>query len=53
MTRRARVDDLHEICLVQQSRLGEIDRDELAEMITDAWAARAPRALTEKIRQNG
>ena len=39
--------------LVQQSRLGEIDRDELAEIITDAWAARAPRALARKIRQNG
>jgi hypothetical protein len=39
--------------LVRQSRLGEIDRDELAEIITDAWAARAPRALAQKIRQNG
>ena len=28
--------------LVQQSRLGEIDRDELAEVITDAWAAQGP-----------
>lgn len=39
--------------LVQQSRLGEIDRDELAEIITDAWAARAPRALAKKLRQDG
>jgi len=31
--------------LVQQSRLGEIDRDELAEVITDAWLAKAPRSL--------
>ena len=28
--------------LVQQSRLGEITRDELAEVITDAWLATAP-----------
>jgi hypothetical protein len=34
--------------LVQQSRLGELDRDELAEIITDAWAARAPRTLVRK-----
>ena len=31
--------------LVQQSRLGEISREELAEVVTDAWAARAPRSL--------
>ena len=37
--------------LVQQSRLGEIDRDELAEIITDAWAARAPRTLAKKFLQ--
>jgi hypothetical protein len=34
--------------LVQQSRLGELDRDELAEIITEAWAARAPRSLVRK-----
>ena len=34
--------------LVQQSRLGEIERDELAEVITDAWAARAPKTLVKK-----
>ncbi|MBA2953006.1 hypothetical protein GON03_01690 [Nocardioides sp. MAH-18] len=34
--------------LVQQSRLGEIDRDELAEIITDAWAARAPARLVKE-----
>jgi hypothetical protein len=34
--------------LVQQSRLGEIDRDELAEIITDAWASVAPRSLVKK-----
>ena len=31
--------------LVRQSRLGEIGRDELAEIITDAWAKRAPKRL--------
>ena len=31
--------------LVQQSRLGEIDRDELAEIIADAWATKAPKRL--------
>jgi hypothetical protein len=34
--------------LVQQSRLPEIDRDELVEVITDAWAAKAPRTLVKK-----
>ena len=33
--------------LVQQSRLGEMGRDELAEVITDAWLARAPRSLAK------
>jgi len=35
--------------LVQESRLGEIDRDELAEIITDAWVARAPRTLARRL----
>ncbi|WP_457206151.1 MmcQ/YjbR family DNA-binding protein [Nocardioides sp. P5_C9_2] len=34
--------------LVQQSRLGEITRDELAEVITDAWAHRAPKRLVRE-----
>jgi hypothetical protein len=34
--------------LVQQSRLGEVDRDELAEIITDAWASRAPKSLVRE-----
>nr|WP_253945042.1 MmcQ/YjbR family DNA-binding protein [Nocardioides sp. zg-DK7169] len=34
--------------LVQQSRLGEISRAELAEVITDAWAARAPKRLVRE-----
>jgi hypothetical protein len=36
--------------LVQQSRLGEITRQELEEVITDAWAAKAPaRLVTEHL----
>ena len=34
--------------LVQQSRLGELDLDELAEIITEAWAAVAPRRLVKR-----
>jgi hypothetical protein len=34
--------------LVQQSRLGEITRDELAEVITDAWLATAPNKLVKE-----
>ena len=34
--------------LVQQRRLGEISRDELAEIITDAWAAKAPKKLVRE-----
>lgn len=34
--------------LVQESRLGEIDRAELVEIITDAWAAKAPKTLVRK-----
>ncbi len=33
--------------LVQESRLGEITRDELAEVITDAWLAVAPKTLAK------
>jgi hypothetical protein len=36
--------DGHLSVLVRASRLGEIDRDELAEIIQDAWLARASRA---------
>ncbi len=35
--------------LVQQSRLGEISRDELVEVITDAWAHRAPKRLVREL----
>jgi len=34
--------------LVQQSRLGEIDVDELREVVTDAWLAVAPKSLAKK-----
>ena len=34
--------------LVQQSRLDEIDRDELSEVITEAWAHRAPTRLAKE-----
>jgi len=34
--------------LVQLSRIGEISRDELAEVITDAWRACAPKSLVKK-----
>lgn len=34
--------------LVQQSRLGELTHDELAEVITDAWACRAPKRLARE-----
>lgn len=35
----------HPGVLVQLSRLGEIERDELVEVITEAWAHRAPRRV--------
>lgn len=34
--------------LVQLSRLGEITREELVEVLTDAWRACAPRSLVKK-----
>jgi hypothetical protein len=37
--------DGYNAVLVQESRLGEIARDELAEIIVEAWAARAPKKL--------
>lgn len=33
--------------LVQQSRLGDISRDELAEVLTEAWRACAPKSLVK------
>lgn len=38
--------------LVQQSRLGEIDFDELTEIITDAWACKAPKKLVKQHLEN-
>ena len=34
--------------LVQQSRLGELSREELEEIITDAWATKAPKKLVKE-----
>ena len=34
--------------LLQQSRIGELDVDELREVLTDAWVAVAPRSLAKK-----
>ena len=34
--------------LVQQSRLGEISRQELVEVITDAWDSKAPKRLVRE-----
>ena len=34
--------------LVQQSRLGEVTRDELAEVISEAWIATAPKKLVKE-----
>jgi hypothetical protein len=36
--------------LVRESRLGEIDVDELREIITDAWLTRAPKRLAREFR---
>jgi hypothetical protein len=33
--------------LVQQSRLGEVTREELAEILTDAWLTKAPPSLAK------
>ena len=37
--------------LVQQSRLGELSYDELAEVITDAWRSRAPARLRRQLEE--
>jgi len=34
--------------LVQQSRLGELTHDELAEIIAEAWVCRAPKKLVKQ-----
>ncbi|WP_432479113.1 MmcQ/YjbR family DNA-binding protein [Nocardioides sp. GXQ0305] len=38
----------YDAVLVQQSRLGELDVEELREIITDAWAKRAPKRLVRE-----
>lgn len=37
--------DGYNAVLVQESRLGEISREELAEILVEAWATRAPKKL--------
>lgn len=39
--------------LVRQSRLGEMSHDELREIITDAWACRAPKKLVKEYFADG
>lgn len=39
--------------LVQESRLGEIGLDELTEIITDAWASKAPKRLVKEFFAQG
>jgi len=34
--------------LVQESRLGELDRDRLAEILIEAWACKAPKRLVNE-----
>ncbi len=34
--------------LVQESRLGELDREQLAEVLVEAWACKAPRKLASE-----
>ncbi|MEP6814107.1 MAG: MmcQ/YjbR family DNA-binding protein [Marmoricola sp.] len=38
----------HLSVLLRGSRIAEIDRDELAEVVTDAWLSRAPKRLAAK-----
>ena len=40
--------DGYDAVLVQQSRLDEIGRDELAEVLAEAWASRAPKRLVRE-----
>jgi hypothetical protein len=39
--------DGHPSVLLRASRLGEIERDELEEVITSAWLAQAPKRLAK------
>ncbi|MGO4857313.1 MmcQ/YjbR family DNA-binding protein [Arthrobacter sp. 2MCAF14] len=40
--------DGYNAVLVQESRLGEMDRDHLEEILLEAWAARAPKRLVRE-----
>lgn len=40
--------DGYNAVLVRQRDLGSVTRDELAEVVTDAWAARAPKRLVKQ-----
>lgn len=40
--------DGHPSVLLRHSRVGELSRDELAEIVYDAWLARAPKRLAEQ-----
>ena len=40
--------DRSDAVLLQLSRLGEVAREELVEVLTEAWATDAPRALVEE-----
>jgi hypothetical protein len=39
--------------LLQTSRIGELDLDELREVLTDAWLAVAPRSLAKRLSASG
>jgi hypothetical protein len=43
----------YDAVLVQQSRLGEISRAELVEVITDAWLSKAPKSLAKAYLADG
>jgi hypothetical protein len=45
--------DGYNAVLVQQARLGEVTVGELAEIITEAWAARAPKRLVKQYFADG
>lgn len=39
----------HQSVLLRASRIAEIDRDEVAELVTEAWLSRAPKRLAAKL----
>jgi hypothetical protein len=40
--------DGHPSVLLRHSRVGELSRDELAEVVYDAWLARAPKRMAKQ-----